>query len=525
VARAGLGVVVAETADAVPGMTCLAFDAACRHQPALESPVPVKPDDTAYILFTSGSTGEPKGVAVPHGAAMSTIEDLDQRLELGPGDRCLAVSALDFDLSVFDLFALLGAGGAVVLVGETDRREASAWLELAVDHEVTVLNCAPPLLDMVLGAADLTGTELADFRAVLLGGDWVTLDLPARLAKVAPTCRFLALGGTTETAIHSTLCEVVDPTGLPAGWHAVPYGRPLRNVACRVVDQRGRDCPDWVPGELWIGGAGVADGYVGDPVRTADRFVGRDGRRWYRTGDQARYWPDGTLDFLGRRDRQVKVRGFRIELGEVEAALASHPSVRRALAVVAGGEGSDATARHLVAAVAAPGATEEEILAHAAVLLPPQMLPGQVLVLDELPLTANGKLDRAAVVARAGTPLERSYDPPRTAVESVVAGVWSEVLGRDGGGPAGIGRDDDFFTLGGDSVLATAVVIRLRQALATGAVSVRALFSARTVAGLAARLVAEEENPGRLEQVAALSLEIDAMSADEVDAQLGSAPA
>ncbi len=173
--------------------------------------------------------------------------------------------------------------------------------------------------------------------------------LPGRLAERAPGCRFVALGGTTETAIHSTVCEVTG-AAVPEDWAAVPYGTPLRNVRCRVVDARGRDCPDWVPGELWIGGAGVADGYLGDPERTADRFVRHEGLRWYRTGDLARYRPGGTVEFLGRADSQVKLRGHRVELGEVEAALERAPGAGRAVAAVVGG--ADGASRALVAAYA-----------------------------------------------------------------------------------------------------------------------------------------------------------------------------
>uniref|UniRef100_UPI001041775A non-ribosomal peptide synthetase n=1 Tax=Candidatus Protofrankia californiensis TaxID=1839754 RepID=UPI001041775A len=315
----------------------LDVDVAAVHRAPLADPVVVGPEAVAYILFTSGSTGEPKGVEVPHRAAMNTIGDLIGRFDIGPRDASLAVSALDFDLSVFDMFGLWSAGGAVVLITEDARRDAAHWADLVDIWDVTVINCVPAVLEMLLraGGRDGWGERL---RVALLGGDWVGTHLPALLARHAPTCRFVALGGTTETAIHSTICEVTEPAGVPPHWRAVPYGTPLRGVTCRVVDEQGRDRPDWVPGELWIGGLGVARGYRGDPQRTADRFVEYRGTRWYRTGDMARYWPDGTLEFLGRRDGQVKVRGFRIELAEVEAAFTRQPGVHRAVAVVIGGD-------------------------------------------------------------------------------------------------------------------------------------------------------------------------------------------
>lgn len=490
------------------GLDALPVAEALRTAAPLARPVAVDEEQPAYVLFTSGSTGEPKGVEVPHRAAMNTIDDLNDRYGVGTSDRCLALSALDFDLSVYDVFGLLSAGGAVVLIDEDDRREASQWADLVRTHGVTVLNCVPALLDMFLLAT--APGELTGLKVVLLGGDWVGTDLPGRLAERAPGCRFTGLGGTTETAIHSTVCEVTD-SQVPAHWRAVPYGTPLRNVRCRVVDSHGRDCPDWVPGELWIGGEGVALGYRADPSRTAEKFTEADGLRWYRTGDLARYWPDGTLEFLGRRDHQVKLRGFRIELGEVESALAGHPAVRRAVAGLTRGQGVQ-----LAAAVAADAGTDEDELRDwARSVLPPHMVPARITVAEELPLTSNGKLDRRAVQELWQVDEAERHRAPGTALETVVARVWQDVLGVER-----VGLDDGFFALGGDSVLATVIVGRLREALDTSEVSVRSLFATLTAGGMAKRLSAEEETAGRLEQVAAIHLEIEDMSAEEIDSAL-----
>ena len=295
---------------------------------------------------------------------------------------------------------------------------------------------------------------------------------------------------------------------MPSDWHAVPYGVPLRGVACRVVDDLGRDRPDWVAGELWIGGAGVADGYAGDPERTADRFVVHGGVRWYRTGDLARYRPDGTIEFLGRRDHQVKVRGFRIELGEVEAALQDHPEVGRAVALLAGGR--------LAAAIVASGGIDG-VLEHARALLPPHMVPEQLIRVDELPLTPNGKVDRKALTVLASAEKgEAPYAEPATALEKVLARIAGEVLGEER-----VGADADFFALGGDSVLATTVIARLREALDTTALPVRVLFAERTVARVCRRFTELEDEPGRLEAVAAIWLEVEAMTEEELAARLG----
>ena len=471
------------------------------------------PDSIAYLLFTSGSTGEPKGVEVPHAAAMNTIQDLVDRYGVGASDRALGVSAMEFDLSVFDVFGLLSVGGAVVVVREEERREARDWARLVRERGVTLLNCVPALLDMLLvvGESDGLGDSL---RVVLLGGDWVGVDLPGRLAAQVPGCRFVGLGGTTETAIHSTQCEVSD-AGVPADWRAVPYGVPLHNVACRVVDGQGRDRPDWAVGEVWIGGAGVAAGYRGDPERTAAKFrnVGGAGgeARWYRTGDLGRYWPDGTLEFLGRADHQVKLRGYRIELGEVEAALAALPGVRRAVARLTERRGGS-----LQAVVAGDlSLTEPALRAGAGEALPGYMVPELIVVRAELPLTRNGKPDRRAIAAlldeqMSATPAAAAE--PRTALERVLLDVWRETLENDS-----LGIEDDFLSRGGDSVLATKIVASLRDALQTDEVRVRDVFTSRTVAALATTMTTADP---RWEEIAAIALEVSALTEEQLEYEL-----
>src|SRR5690606_30938054 len=260
--------------------------------------------------------------------------------------------------------------------------KVDTWSRLLADAGVTVLNCVPSILGMLLDNAPLP----ARLRVIIMGGDKVDVSLLHRVLAQLPECRIAGLGGTTETAIHSTVCEAPD---VPADATFVPYGVPLDGVRCRVVDAVGRDRPDRVPGELWIGGAGVADGYRGDPERTADRFLTHDGVRWYRTGDMVRYLPGGLLDFLGRADHLVKIRGYRVELGEVEAGLLGLPAVTGAVAWSDG--------RELRAAVTATDGVDGETLREQLTeALPPHMIPRTVAVLDALPLTANGKYDRAA---------------------------------------------------------------------------------------------------------------------------------
>ncbi|MGV9665461.1 non-ribosomal peptide synthetase [Nocardia niigatensis] len=504
-------VVAAVTAGAeVAGVPTLTLHEARRYPEPLAEAVIPDPEAIAYVLFTSGSTGKPKGVEVPHRAAMNTIDDLNERFGIGAEDRALALSALEFDLSVYDIFGLLSAGGTVVALDEGQRGEPGRWAEMIRRHRVSVVNCVPSLLDMLLEAA--AGKPVDSLRTVILGGDWIDVTLPGRLAAVAPDCRFAGLGGATETAIHSTICEVVN-AAVPQEWSAVPYGTPLRNVRCRVVGPSGRDCPDQVTGELWIGGSGVAAGYRGDAERTADRFVTHEGLRWYRTGDLARYLPDGCLEFLGRADHQVKIRGYRVELGEVESALRTLPGVRHAIAAVVG-----AAAPKLAAVVVAGEDVTPEVpalLAAAADLLPAYMIPARVDLLDELPFTSNGKPDRKAIAALL-TAGERDgeFVAPRTDAERAVADIVATVLGRER-----VGATDDFFALGGDSVLATAVVARVRDWLDSPDTVVADFFATRTVAGLTGRLLDREQRAGaagRLDGVARLYLEVAAMSDDEV---------
>ena len=298
----------------------------------LDEPVATDPEAPAYVIYTSGSTGEPKGVEIAHAAAVDTCAEISRRWGIGPDDVLLALSALDFDLSVYDLFGALGAGAEVVLLAEGEQRSPERWLELAAAYRVSVWNSVPALLDVTLTTLERDpGPALERLRVVLLSGDWIGLDLPGRVRAFAPDTTVVAMGGATEASIWSNAYEVgrVDPA-----WSSIPYGYPLAAQRFRVVDRWGRDAPDGVAGELWIGGAGVARGYRNDPELTAAKFPTVDGRRWYRTGDLGRYWPDGTLEFLGRRDHQIKLRGHRIELGEVEAALLAHPRVRRAVATV-----------------------------------------------------------------------------------------------------------------------------------------------------------------------------------------------
>jgi yersiniabactin nonribosomal peptide synthetase len=462
-----------------PELLVIEVESARQARP-FEGPIAAAPESLAYIIYTSGSTGEPKGVEITHAAAMNTLSAINARFAVGSDDRVLAISSLDFDLSIYDIFGLLSVGGAVILLDETKRLEAEYWVQLAHAWRVTIWNSAPALLEMFLVAVESCGWPWS-LRLVLVSGDWVAPQAAERVKMHAPDCRFVALGGATEAAIWSNAFEVDQ---VDASWRSVPYGFPLANQKFRIVSSNGTDCPDWVPGELWIGGKGTARGYRGDMDRTASRFIYDQGERWYRTGDRARYRPGGLLELLGRIDLQVKVKGHRIELGEVEAVLQSHPGVSRAVAVVV------PNGAPRLGAVVVPASGElriSDLRFAACAKLPRFMVPDDIVVIDELPLTANGKVDRDAIVPLLKRPrMGRQDGHPRGRIEHELARMWTDLLEVDR-----IDRHDSFFAIGGTSLLATRLVAAIRTQFGID-VTLRQLLTSPTLAETAG-LIEEAE--------------------------------
>ncbi len=299
-----------------------------------------RPEDPAYIIYTSGSTGKPKGVVISHKAAMNTILDVSRRYGVTSQDRVLSVSRLSFDLSVYDIFGLLSAGGTVVVPDEDERLEPQSWLTLIRAHGVTLWNTVPALGQILCDAVEEENGAPLPLKLAIFSGDWIPRDLPVKLKKNIPGLKVMAMGGATEASIWSNFHETC-----PAdeAWTSVPYGTPLANQAFAILDGHLTDRPDWVPGDLYILGAGLATGYWNDPEKTAAAFLPATEKhpRMYKTGDTARYHPDGTIEFLGRLDTQVKVHGYRIELGEVESVLRDHPAVKWAAVIVENGQGGE----------------------------------------------------------------------------------------------------------------------------------------------------------------------------------------
>ncbi|UBU18984.1 amino acid adenylation domain-containing protein [Nonomuraea gerenzanensis] len=444
-----------------------------------ETPCATRPGDLAYVIFTSGSTGVPKGVMISHRGALNTVVDVNDRFGIGERDRTLALSSLSFDLSVYDLFGPLSAGGAVVVPDAGAHRDPAAWLRLAEQAGVTVWNSVPALMELLVEHLIVKEESSRALRLVMLSGDWFPVTLPERIRRVLGEPEIVSLGGATEASIWSILYPVGD---VPAGWPSIPYGRPMRNQTFHVLDDLLRPRPVGVPGDLYIGGAGLAEGYLRDDERTAAAFIRHPvtGERLYRTGDLGRFLPSGDIEFLGREDFQVKVQGYRIELGEIETALARHPDVRGAVATV---HGEPRGAKRIVAfAVPEEGRPlPAGLRGFLAERLPEYMVPSAFVELAALPLTANGKVDRKAlVVSERAFEDVAAYEAPATPVEEIIAGVWAGMLRVER-----IGRHDHFFELGGDSLMAMRTVVHLRKELGLE-IPIRVLFDSPTLAGIAA---------------------------------------
>ncbi|MEV4053511.1 non-ribosomal peptide synthase/polyketide synthase [Amycolatopsis sp. NPDC049688] len=474
-AEAGVSVVVAgdtwvATAEAVHSGPVLTVGGQ-RSPSAPESAV--GPENLAYVMYTSGSTGVPKGVAVRHRDITALAQD--SRFTGGAHTRVLAHSPLAFDASTYELWVPLLTGGATVLPGGPDLTVES--LRRAVSaHEVTSAWLTAGLFRLLAQDAP---DALRGLREVWTGGDVVP---PAVVRAVQAACPGLVVVdgyGPTETTTFATSFRIPGEA-VP---EPVPIGRPLDGMRAYVLDAELRPLPAGAPGELCLAGAGLARGYLGRPGLTAERFVadpfGAPGERMYRTGDVVRRGPGGELVFLGRSDDQVKLRGFRIELAEVEAVLAAHPAVAQAVATVH--TDSSGTRRLLAHVVLERAADPGELRAHAAAALPEYMVPAAVLVLAELPLNRNGKVDRRALPAPDGPmPSQRPYAEPSTATERAVAGIWQRLLGVER-----VGAQDNFFELGGDSILSIRLVSRLLAECGVS-LSPRAVFAHPTVSRLAA---------------------------------------
>jgi pyochelin synthetase len=418
------------------------------------------PDDLAYVLYTSGTTGEPKGVMVSHRSVANVVADCNARFDINARDRFFGISAFTFDLSVYDVFGALSAGAAIVLPDVDKAADASHWLECCGRFGVTVWNSVPSIVSLLQDQAVSDGPlALGALRLVMMSGDRIPPALPAALRRLKDDLAVVSLGGPTET----TVWNIVYPIGPDEdGTRSVPYGKPNANNRLYVLDRYGRDVPDWVPGEICAAGIGLAHGYWRDEKRTAERFYDDAGRaeRMYRTGDIGRYRPDGNIEIIGRGDHQLKVNGYRIEAGEVETRLAAIDAVRQAVVVRQDGANGARLVAHLVPATddRPPDRSLRDDLASQ---LPDYMIPSSFVWHERLPVTSNGKVDRTALATSAPVARPRVASPKggaRSETEHALAELWASVLGLPS-----VGLDDRFTDLGGDSIGAARVVTRVRK--------------------------------------------------------------
>ncbi|WP_323073685.1 non-ribosomal peptide synthetase [Mycetohabitans endofungorum] len=435
----------------------------------------------AYVIYTSGSTGQPKGVMVPHQGVANLINAIARTLGITAQDRMLQFAPLSFDTSVEEIFTPLTQGAAVVLRTDAWLSGAEPFWALCERHQVSVVDLPVQFWTQLAQDAAPVASRI---RAILIGGE--ALSASARDAWFAGDGhrpRLLNVYGPTETTVTATVYEVTDDE---SSWRTI--GRPIDNTRLYILDAHSQPVPLGAVGELYIGGAGVARGYLNRPEMTAERFM-RDpfsreaDARMYKTGDLARYLPDGNIEFLGRNDDQVKIRGFRIELGEIEACLTQHPQVRDAVVLATGNDQS----KRLIAYVV--GQADESLAstlrAHVASALPEYMVPSAFVRLDAWPLTPNGKLDRRALPAPSADALaQQAYEAPQGKLETTLAQIWAELLGVEQ-----VGRHDSFFALGGHSLLAVRLMNRV--AALGMPLPLAALFAAPTLAGLATALSAQ----------------------------------
>lgn len=335
-----------------PAWKVIVVDEALQSAPILKDEIVEDPSLLAYIIFTSGTTGVPKGVMISHRGASNTIRDINERFNLSANDACMAISELDFDLSVYDIFGMLSLGGKVIVLSEETKKEANIWKQIASDQKVTLWNSVPALFEMFTIVAGDKAKEIP-LKTVMLSGDWIPLPLFGATKKLWPSVRFISLGGATEVSIWSVWYEVNE---LNSEWKSIPYGKALQNQKIKVMDEAGKECATGEAGELWIGGIGVAEGYLNQPELTQERFPVENGERWYRTGDKVRMMADGNSEFLGRLDTQIKLGGFRIELGEIENVIKKKSNIVNAAAVVV----ENGTKKEIVAAVI-PALNKEKI--------------------------------------------------------------------------------------------------------------------------------------------------------------------
>ncbi|MEM8922172.1 MAG: amino acid adenylation domain-containing protein [Actinomycetota bacterium] len=487
-----------------------------RHdRPAPSTPTPSPsshPDQLAYILFTSGSTGTPKGVAVTGRAVLNAVAETAVRIDTGPGQVFLGVSALHHDMSVYDVFGALGHGATLVLP-QGDHRDADLWADLVETHGVTSWVSVPAMMELLIERS--TGAQIASLRHVILGGDWVTERLTSELFRRAPGIAVASVGGPTETTMWN-IWHRVEPAAPGPG---VPYGAPLPNTRYHILDDALRPRPDNVIGEMYCSGVGVSPGLHGHPERTDERFIvdPRTGLRLYRTGDLGWWRPDGEIEIAGRADFQLKVNGYRIEPGEVEVLLHQHPAIARSVVVglpQPAGKGWRGLGAYLVAE---PGhhIDTDDITRHMRASAPAHLVPAVYLEIDHLPLTTNGKPDRTAL-----PPLTAQTTSDTTEATSLLCHVLTRLFANQLHLPH-LGPNDDLFRLGADSLTMARIANHTTEQLPGIDIRLRDLFANTTPTAMT-NVLANRHGHELVETIAGLWLEIANLDTDELNRRIAS---
>lgn len=413
------------------------------------------PDDLAYIIFTSGTTGVPKGVAITHKAAWNTINDINQKFSLNSQDSVLGLSKLNFDLSVYDIFGLLSCGGTLVYPDLSRYMDPSHWKEIIREYKITVWNSVPAFMQILTGY--LTGDkETLPLRLVLLSGDWIPVGMPAEIQKYAADARVISLGGATEAAIWSIYHECTNEEIQEV---SIPYGRPLSNQGFSVYDAKGRPCPVYVTGELCIWGTGLAAGYYKDHKLTSEKFVvTREHNRVYKTGDIGCYLPNGEIEFKGRNDNQIKLRGHRIELGEIQHTLEQHELVSQAMVVL----NEMKTDIYAFVKLAQENVQGTDLKQYLAEYLPKYMVPADIVIVAEFPLTANGKIDRdnmkKLIVKEKVVKEKEIRDGSIDELQHKLIELWDSIIPE-----SGVGLFNNFYDLGADSLILAQMATKVRE--------------------------------------------------------------
>lgn len=422
------------------------------------------PEQLAYVIFTSGSTGTPKGVAISHAAARNTCEDMNKRFAINEHDSVLGLARLNFDLSVYDIFGVLGAGGTLVLPAQDQLRNPEEWIHLLHTYSISVWNSVPAQMQMLVMAFEQQkGTSAPrTLRLAVMSGDWIPTGLPERIRASLPSTAIHSLGGATEAAIWSIHYPIEN---VEVEWASIPYGTAMANQTFHVLGAKGEICPDWVTGELYIGGAGLAKEYYKDAEKTAASFITHPhtGERLYRTGDLGRWHPDGYIEFIGREDFQIKIRGHRIELGDIESAIRSIEEVQDVVAIAASRPSGAKMIAAFVIASDDSEQTRESIAQHCEKTLPDYMHPEAIILRDSWPLTPSGKIDRKQLCVPhelLSNHIEtKDHTLSVTDDERCLQKIWEELLGIER--PSITAQ---FFALGGDSLLAIKLANTVRTA-------------------------------------------------------------